>query len=141
MAVTDGIRLVVKMYDYYVGFEMTGGAGGAGTGKDSTGWDGALIEVYAYCAAFCLAWFGAKHLDTQLLMAYLVSGGCCFLTALLVSYGVIQEFVLDVPIAYTPGTPQYDACVASPECDDHQLNGHMRHPLNGELPAVCGSIH
>ena len=86
-------------------------------------------------AVFALAWFGAKHLDTTVLFAYLVSGGCCFLTALLVSYGVIQEFVLDVPIAYTPGTPQYDACVASPECDDHQLNGHMRHPLNGELPA------
>ena len=92
MVVTDAVRLLVKMYDKYIGFEMTGGTTGKGVG--ATGWKGALLEVYCYATVFALAWFGAKHLDTTVLFAYLVSGGCCFLTALLVSYGVIQEFFL-----------------------------------------------
>ena len=44
MVITDAVRLLVKMYDKYIGFEMTGGTTGKGVG--ATGWKGALVEVY-----------------------------------------------------------------------------------------------
>ena len=90
-------------------------------------------------AVFALAWFGAKHLDTTVLFAYLVSGGCCFLTALLVSYGVIQEFFLPDEAPPLTGAAA-DLCKADPECEHyHALNGHMRHPLNA-LPLLLLNV-
>jgi hypothetical protein len=94
MMIMEGLRLVVMLYDNYIGIEMTGG-------KDKKDWKGALIEVYVFCTVWALAWVGSKHRDSSVLMAYMVSGSFCFMFFLIVTLSVFEEFASGPPALAT----------------------------------------
>ena len=134
MIVVQVVRLAVKLVDHYVDVDMGTGSCEAGAtdcvqehtgGKGSVGWRGGLIEVYCYTTVFALAWFGAKHLDSTLLLMYVASSGFCFLIFIITTIGVFEEFFsANEPLVGT----ERDACLTDPECDVN--DNEQRHILN-----------
>ena len=133
MIVVQAVRLAVKLLDHY-GVDMGTGNCQAGAsdcvqdhsgGKGAVDWKGGLIEVYCYATVFALAWFGAKHLDSTLMLLYVASSGFCCIVFVFVTIGVFEELA-------SPGEPltgvERDVCLRDPDCDVN--DNEQRHILN-----------
>ena len=86
----------------------------------------AIIEFYVVAGVMGFGFLGAKHRDSSVLFAYILSAGFCFLYFCLVAYLLTDELINKDPLTGDEAA----ACQADPECDENTLNGIKTHPLD-----------
>ena len=86
----------------------------------------AIIEFYVVAGVMGFGFLGAKHRDTSVLFAYILSAGFCFLFFCQVVYQLTDELINKEALTGDAAA----ACQANPECDENTLNGIKTHPLD-----------
>ena len=86
----------------------------------------AIIEFYVVAGVMGFGFLGAKHRDTSVLFAYILSAGFCFLFFCQVVYQLTDELINKEALTGDAAK----ACQANPECDENTLNGIKTHPLD-----------
>ena len=91
-------------------------------------------EVYYLAGVFAFGYLGAKHRDSGVILASVISQGICLLWFLYCSYLLADQWLNKEPLS----SSEMAACVADPMCDEDTING--THRLSFTIPLVLMNV-